>query len=139
MHRHISSQDRTLVSPGEPQTSARECSLWQTLLDACSVAPANTAALFLSPGVSSDEGKNQSNCFLLQITCTALDVTKKRFQTPEMSLAEEDNFQYKNPHNKVQTKWKDLQIRRRGQLSMTLTVKHSTQSVISSLLMFFCN
>lgn len=131
MHRPISLHP--LVSPGEPQTSAGECSLWQTFLDACSVAPANTAALFLRPGMSSDEGKIQSSPFLLQITCT---VTKNTFQTPEMSLAEEGNFQYKNPHNKVQTDWKDLQLRRMRELSMALTVKHSTQSVISSSLMF---
>lgn len=133
MHRHTS--PHPLVSPGEPQTSARECSLWQTSLDACSVA--NTAALFLSPGTSSDEGKNRSNPFLFQITCTALDVTEKTFQAPEMSLAEQGNFQCKNPHNKVQTKWKDLQLRRRTELYMALIVKHSTQSVISSLLMVF--
>lgn len=133
VHRHTS--PHPLVSPGEPQTSARECSLWQTSLDACSVA--NTAALFLSTGTSSDEGKNRSNPFLFQITCTALDVTEKTFQAPEMSLAEQGNFQYKNPHNKVQTKWKDLQLRRRTELCMALIVKHSTQSVISSLLMFF--
>lgn len=55
LHRHIS--PHPLDSPGEPQTSIRECSLWQTLLNACSIAPDNRAALLLSAGILPDKGK----------------------------------------------------------------------------------
>lgn len=46
-----------LVSSGETQASARECSLCQMSLDACSVAPDNRAALFLSPGMPPNKVK----------------------------------------------------------------------------------
>lgn len=117
---HCPAPDSSSVSSAQAHISSSPGQSWwatdlckglqplQTSQDACNVAPANIADLVLSPGMSSDEGKNQSSPFLFQITCTALDVTKKTSQTPDMSLAEEGNIQYKNPQNKVQMEWKDL-------------------------------
>lgn len=119
--RHIS--PHPLVSPTQLQTSARECSLWQTSLDACSRAPDNRAALFLSPGMLPDKGKIKATPYCSK--SSALHGTwPRKVLLPNIcdEFPRGRSFSLKKstlPNSGKE--WKDLRFRRRIELGLEFT------------------